>query len=131
MSSEWRQHSQAIYLLAGQPLQGSVLACPCGQLEAAARGEDNASHSVCNEGLGMVQGKSGRGKLKASCNQSRFPGVNRVSVRLKISLLVAEPSHGAGEEPQLAPGWLMPRVAPQEGLWLLRRFVASGTFLTL
>lgn len=42
----------------------------------------------------MVRGKSGKGKLEASCNQSRFSAVNRVSVRLKISLPVAEPSQG-------------------------------------
>lgn len=81
----------------------------------------NAFHGVCTEGLGMVRGKSGRGKLKPSCNQSRFPGVNKVSVRLKISLPVAELSHGAGEVPQTAPGWLMPgwAVAAVEvcGLW--------------
>lgn len=51
----------------------------------------------------MVRGKSGKGKLEASCNQSRFSGVNRVSVRLKISLPVAELSHRAREELQLAP----------------------------
>lgn len=72
-----------------------------------------------------------RGKLKASCNQSRFPGVNRVSARLKISFPADERSHGAGEEPRSAPGWLTPRVAPREGLWPLRRFAASGMFLIL
>lgn len=94
----------------------------------------------CSQGKGQgfpqhlrrrVGGKPGGGKLKASCNQSRFPGVNRVSVRLKISLPVADRSHGPREEPQSAPGWLTPRAALPEGLWPLRRFVASGTFLLL
>jgi len=49
-----------------------------GQVEAAARGEDNASHRVHSEALGMVQGRSGRGSLKASCNQSRFAGVSEI-----------------------------------------------------
>lgn len=76
----------------------------------------------------MVQGKSGKGKLEASCNQSRSSGVNRVSVRLKISLPVAEPARG---KLQSAQGSFMPRVVLQEGLWLLQRFRISGMFFLL
>lgn len=101
MLSKWRQQSRAVYPLAGWIFHGSGVACPFGQLEAVAWGGGNASHSV---GKGRACCKSGKGKLEASCNQSRFSGVNRVSVRLKISLPVAEPSHRAREESQSAQG---------------------------
>lgn len=55
------------------------------------RGEGSASRSEYKEGLCAVLDRAGREKQKASCNQSMFPGVNRVSVTLKISFPVAEP----------------------------------------
>lgn len=80
----------------------------------AGRGEGSASHSKYNERLWAVLDRPGKEKQKASCNQSGFPGVNRVSVTLKNSFPVAEPC-GQG------------RVAVSTGLAYAESGTAGGT----
>lgn len=130
-SSKQRQQKQAIYLLANQVLLPFLVVHPYGQLDPTARTENNTSHSVCSKGLGTVRGRSGEGKLKASCNQSRFPGVNRVSLRLKISLPVAEPSHGAEEscswhQAGLCRDHHRRDCSSYKGLWTLAYFLSCN-----